>query len=638
MSVFVDMVGPGARLARKYANQAAAAVTAGLASIAAAVTAAGATITAAMNAALVTLTQYVATAETAINVARGRAETAADAAEAALDDILDFTAGPQGMPGSGNLIGFSVADYATGDGVTNDTVGLNDLAADVMAAGGGVVDFTPGATYLIGIQTLEGTINGYLFDPHNVIKITGCNFPLTLRGNGCKIKCVDDLKYGSFNPDGTVRNETMPFMGDAIATPYKEMIHVADCTGFVDISGFELDGNCTNLEIGGQWGDTGRQIPCTGLYLKDNTGGERITDVKSHHHGLDGWQLNGVSPDAGSLSTMGAAVNVDCQHNGRQGLSIVGGAGWIFDTCKFGFTGKDTGFAASAPGAGVDIEGEGGKVVHDLTFRRSEFFCNSGAGLIADQGASENIAFEHCRFIGDTNWAIWPDNPRYRFRGCTFIGASTHLHANADPDKAAQFDDCRFLDDPALSPTGLVYGGANPDKPCLDLGTGSENVAFRRTRFALTHTLALPYLTGAIMEDCVLSQVGGQNSYCRPTVRGLVKMTTAGSNSFEFMPTVQGELIYNGESQTRKTITPTIGAIPAGTVGIVDTAISFFPNLEAVIVNVEYPQSKIPWCHVFPTINDSGNVRVNIHNLAGGTITPGLVTIHLRKIPMIPQA
>lgn len=625
----MDLAGPGARLAKKYANQAASAVTAGIASISAAVTTAQATITSAKNAALTALTQYVASAQAAINVARGRAETAADAAEAALDSINDFTHGPQGMPGSGNLIGFSADDFgAVGDGVTNDTVALNDLAAAVMVAGGGVVDFTPGATYLVGIQTFNGTINNYLFDPHDVLKITGCNFPLILRGNGCKIKCADDLKFGSFNADGTVRNEAMPFTGDAIASPYKEMIHVADCTGFVHISGFELDGNCTNLEIGGQWGDTGRQIPCTGLYLKDNTGGERVEDVESHHHCLDGWQLNGVSPDAGSLSTMGAAVNVNCHHNGRQGQSVVGGAGWTYDNCKFGYTGKDTGFAASAPAAGVDIEGEGGKVVHDMTYRRCEFFCNSGAGLIADQGASENITFEDSRFIGDTNWAAWADNPRYRFVRCTFIGALTHLHPNSDPDLAARFEDCRFLDDPALSPTGLVYGGSNPNKPILDLGTGDTNVRFTRSRFDLTHAHSLPYTGEAIYDDCVMTQVAATAAYPRGHYKGVNFLDTAGSVDLTGNPQIEGDLIINGASSVRKSESHNFGTVGAGASAIFETSFSMFVPDSQVLARLDplIPNFSIK---VYPNID--GNARVVITNETGSSVNVGTRTVHMRR-------
>jgi hypothetical protein len=430
---------------------------------------------------------------------------------------------------------------ARGDGATNDTAAFAALAAEVNRRGGGTVVLRK-ATYIVGRQRqLGGLDGGYAFEPDKIMEFVGCTHPLRIRGNGALIRCAPGLRYGTFDPrTGAATNHSVPFYdGREIASPYRWMIKVEKCTGPVEISKLELDGNATSLVLGGLWGDTGRQIPAIGLGLYNNLGSERITDLHAHHHGLDGVIVDGLDEDRPRRSVLSG---VRSEYNGRQGCSIVGGRGYDFVDCQFNHTGRAG--IESAPGAGVDIEAEN-KKVRDLTFRDCEFVDNRGADLLADQGDSERASFTGCRFVATTMWAAWPLKPYFRFDRCTFVGPICNAFGDAErPERATVFTDCIFRDDPALSPTGIVYIGQNQTGPIADFPT-QPNVRFRRCDVQLTHRHVLPWTSNSVIfEDCTMSQRSTATAYPRGIFIGRNRISAPVDM---YGARVMGELILNGK-------------------------------------------------------------------------------------------
>ena len=190
-------------------------------------------------------------------------------------------------------------------------------------------------------------------------------------------------------------------------------------------------------------------------------------------------------------------------HNCRQGLSLVGGRGYDFEDCEFNHTGRSA--IQSAPSAGFDIEAEGRKTVRDLTFQRCRFVDNAGAGMVADSGDSEGARFVECQFIGTSTWSAWPRKPRFSFDNCAFVGAVSNVHADRDPARAAQFRNCRFTDDPALSPSGRVFSGGEEGAPIVNMGQ-SDNILFDRCGFDLRGRAVLPWSWRAHYRDCTMKQ------------------------------------------------------------------------------------------------------------------------------------
>jgi hypothetical protein len=260
--------------------------------------------------------------------------------------------------------------------------------------------------------------------------------------------------------------------------------------------------------------------------------------VQSHHHGQDGIMINGDH----TRSTRSRFENVITEYNARQGVSLVGGRGYDFLRCKFNNTGRSV--IASAPAAGVDIEAEGTKLNRDFTFEDCEFSNNVGCGLLADAGDSEEATFKRCKFIGTTSWSAWPHKPRFSFEDCTFVGTLVHPFPHEDPGQAAQFHDCRFRDDPTLSPNGRIYFAGNRQHAIVDMAE-SHNVFFNRCLFRLTHDGLMPWSWRAIYSDCTMTQTAKKVAFPRGMYLGY---NTISGPADMYNSKILGTLLLNGKT------------------------------------------------------------------------------------------
>ena len=432
---------------------------------------------------------------------------------------------------------------ARGDGTTNDTDAFAALSTHLNAAGGGTVVLRP-VTYIVGKHLpATGGEAAYAFAPSPILHFADCARPVIVRGNGAVLRAQSGLRFGSFDAaSGRPVERGRRFYDRRFrASPYIAMIHAERCSGGVELTDIELDGNSAGLRIGGQWGDLQWQVPGSGILLADNSGAERIAAIHSHHHPLDGIQINGLS-ERSSSSTV---TNCVFDQNARQGCSVVGGRNYAFDRCRFSRTGKAG--LRSAPSAGVDIEAED-KLVRNLSFAACEFSDNSGPGLLAESGDSEGATFASCTFVGTTAWSAWPNKPGFRFSGCTFLGAMVHPYGSPDPERAAQFADCRFVDDPSLSPTRAVYGGTGEQLPIVQL-PNSANARFDRCTFQLVAKAVLPWSTyDVIFNDCRMSQKSPAVSYPRGTFFGT---DVIDGNAMLENSIIRGTVILNGRTLPR---------------------------------------------------------------------------------------
>jgi hypothetical protein len=427
---------------------------------------------------------------------------------------------------------------AKGDGATNDTSAFQALARAVNEAGGGTVEFRR-TTYLVGRQTPSGKSDSlYYFQPTPLLEFTQCSKPLVIHGNGAVLRCAPGLRFGVFDMAGRPNNPPMPYLGPGLATPYRFMILAEKCTGPVSISNIEIDGNLGRLQIGGRYGDTGWQVPHCGIGLVNNRGDEIIENVHCHHHGMDGLVIDGDDSAMRPLPKR-AITGLVSDYNGRQGCSLVGGRGYVFVKCKFNRTGRSA--VASAPGAGVDIEAEG-KLNRDFSFTDCEFVDNYGQGMVADSGDSEGATFSRCLFIGTTSWSTWSFKPRIRFLNCRFVGTAVRPYGDKDPERATQYIDCLFLDDPKLSPTGKVYLGGKANYPIVDTGD-AENVLFSRCTFRLTHNGLLPWGWHSIYANVRMDQAAPVEAY--PKGRYIGSNVINGKVDL-YGSKIEGKLVLNG--------------------------------------------------------------------------------------------
>jgi hypothetical protein len=431
---------------------------------------------------------------------------------------------------------------ARGDGVTSDAPAFAALSAEMNRRGGGTLWLGAKRTYVVGGQVRGGAEFGWT--PAPVLDLHDISGPLSIIGNGARLRCQAGLRFGTFDPasDRPVQRHLPNYRRDELASPYQGLIWIRNCSAPVEIRDVELDGNLEKLRIGGPFGDTGWQLPGTGLLLQDNLGPEIIDNIYSHHHGQDGAMIIG-DPGRTARSRFTRLI---CRNNGRQGLSITGGRGYDFADCEFSKTGRSA--IMSAPGAGVDIEAEGGRTIRDLSFIRCKFVDNAGVGMLAEAGDSEDVRFANCLFVGTTTWSAWPKKPHYTFDDCTFVGSVVNAFPDDDPARAARFSHCRFTDAASLSPTSAVFTGGGP---IANLGK-SDNVLFDGCTFELQGGGVLPWSWRATYRDCTMAQRSTQTAmtkgkyFGRTTISGPVDL---------YGSMILGTVILNGS------------AVPTGPVG-----------------------------------------------------------------------
>lgn len=417
---------------------------------------------------------------------------------------------------------------ARGDGRTDDTLAFQALGRAISERRGGTIMLAAGATYRVGRQA-RGTVAAgpaYLFQP--MLRITGCT-GVTIIGRGATLKLNDGLHYGSFDP-GTGRRFDPPpgkFTDRRYAAAIGALIEIRSSRG-VRLADLVLDGNVDQLAIGGRW-EIDIQLAADGLQLIDVAEVE-IANLVARNNGRDGVYLRGLGRAEHSPTDAIRCQRLRCDRNGRQGMSIVGGAGLSFTDCSFANTGQ--GPIDSAPGAGVDIEPNGRDWATGIRFAGCTFINNSGVGLVAAQGASRDITARQCTFwqgfpralpvtrgSGD---AFWLTKPGVQIGQCHVHGTVTNVVASAEIS-GCSFDDARHP----------IYGHAAQRRPYLIanasgtftdcsfaiLGAGKQGlvyatkpVTFRRCAMrhggsGLTANMAVAFLgAAATLEDVTFAE------------------------------------------------------------------------------------------------------------------------------------
>lgn len=517
-----------------------------------------ATAVAAQNAAAASATAAAASATAAAQLAAGigdisAAENAIIAALAAGGSVSLSTLETSGLPYQPEWFG------AKGDGTTNDTAAFQALATVINMSGGGTISLKARATYLVGLQTLvnDGT---FMWKGQDILTISGCTSPFKLIGNGAKFKLASSLKFGTFNSSGASTTHTLPYTGGDLSTVVPEaVVTVKNCTARVILDNFEVDGNQANLNIGGQFGDTGYQVPGDGVALWSNTAGETVTNVYAHHCPRDNFSVIGGNSPIDSTTPKSGSVFMGCKglYAGRSNMSFTGGRGFDFIDCNFNLAGKAT--IASAPNAGVDLEAEVGKI-RDIRFTNCDFRQNAGNALVADSGDTQRVRCEQCIFVGSDSWAGWVVKPYFTFEDCIFAGPVTLSPTRITTDIASPnaalpvFTRCTFTDDTAYSSTGSLYTGGEILN-ASDGSGGRTGIVFDKCHFRANYTNYLASTaSGGTFKSCSFDISGAHagGALANADFSGDTTITTTAGGRLELFAAGNvpqrwaGKITYNG--------------------------------------------------------------------------------------------
>lgn len=490
------------------------------------------------------------------------------------------------------------------DGVTNETLAFVAMSREVRRRNGGVI-LLDRTVYMVGLQDAANTNTGNAFgvgvgpSPLDFSNMSG---RVQIIGNGAIFRTVSGLKYGSFNPATGAARTTISTTPTDAASPFEGVVRWVDCSGDLTLEGFRCEGQNHTFVLGGEYGDTGRQVSNYGLYIVRATGRISGVDFDAVRMGLDGGaaQLTTTATSPKRPLTM---TRCFFDENGRQGFSQVGGRGARYVDCRFNRTGR--GGVSSAPCSGFDMEAEGANLNRDTVFDGCEFVDNVGTAMVADSGDSADATFRRCKFIGTTNWAVWANKPGMVFEDCKIIGAVVNPYPDASGKLSNRFIRCLFTDDPALSPTGLVYG------PRVVETVPATGTLFDDCDFTLVGAMTLPYTpNGVRYRDCRLSQATATATIMTGTFTGL-NVISAPANAVNLANSnyVSGIVNLNGAVVSSAGGEPWDFYTPAITVG--SGALTTFSTYGK-------------WKQVGKTVHFMLTIRINDNGTGADTLTATL--------------
>jgi hypothetical protein len=362
---------------------------------------------------------------------------------------------------------------AVGNGTTDDTDAFLAASQALTDASGGMLILTSGKTYRVGKQTHVSGQYPYYQYKNMIWTHDAYKRKVIIDGNNATLKLNDGLHFGSFDKStGVVYNPTLPFTDYDYNVGVGNIIQIRNCDD-VEIKDVTIDGNIDGIELGGLWGDQGRQCIGSGIDLYTNAK-VNISNVYTHHNALDGIIVGWEGVVTGGATTPHVLDNIRSEYNARQGLSWVGGTSLTVSNSKFNHTGKHR--FCSPPGAGLDIEAEAA-VNRNGQFTNCDFVNNTSCGVVADSGDSADCNFTDCLIWGTTSWSTWIVKPGFKFTNCDIYGSAVHGYGSNDSNEATKYTNCYFSD------YSGVYEGTTYDSyrntALIYLYSGGENVTYQ---------------------------------------------------------------------------------------------------------------------------------------------------------------
>lgn len=310
------------------------------------------------------------------------------------------------------------------DGVSDDTTLIKRARNVIQAAGGGTLTLT--REYIVGKQIKNSSPSAskkyWQSLDEDFLTFQDCVGVNIYFNSDAKITFSNGLRYGSFDPL-TGLPYTPPtgnFTNQAYSATPGNVIDFVNCKGCT-VRNPQIDGNMSNIIVGGRWGDKGIQLPSIGIRSAFSVN-IRIINPEIIGMPLDALYATGRSGQWINFMVYGGT----CTKSGRQGFSWTGGEGVFFYGTRLLDTGK--GEISSSPGAGIDIEDNGQGCVfgrfYDLIISN-----NTGVGVLA-LNTTKNIRFNGCEIAGETNSAIWASSNDVNFNDCQIYGTLVNCASN----------------------------------------------------------------------------------------------------------------------------------------------------------------------------------------------------------------
>lgn len=352
---------------------------------------------------------------------------------------------------------FNIVDFGYKIGSGENATQYFQAAAKAINDNGGGVLYLPYDTYIVGKQSFVAGV-GYSYE--KIFSIDNPDLKIVIKSDGAKIKFADGLRFGAFDVNtGAPLNTPNGYIGPG-ATNIGYAFDIWRARLFSVLGSIEVDGNDTNMIIGGRFGDTGTQCIQYGFVVKD-VPLVYAENVYCHHSCLDGFYLGGVdTTESSNVNVSGTKhqkviINLVSEYNGRQALTIGGGSNYTFIGGSLSHTGQSV--MQSQPMSGCDIETEAGSV-HNVKFYGTVSTNNRGSQLLT-VGDVYDVAWHDGKILqGENNASCIYGNyngRNVRFYDCSISGVNTALGvsgANFVTPDSFRFYRCTITDDVKVNP------------------------------------------------------------------------------------------------------------------------------------------------------------------------------------------
>jgi hypothetical protein len=268
---------------------------------------------------------------------------------------------------------------------------------------------------------------------NDVMDIVNCN-NVTIEGAG-----LVTIKFTGNIPIGTLANRKN---NKDSAVHAGAFIRLTNCTN-ITLLNLNADGNNQNFRLLKVWGAgvNPYERENEGLYILN------CQRVKVFNSSFNGFCRDGalILQDADKIPVKNIAfTNCSFNNNGRNGFSWCGGDSVTFYKCVF--KNNCMGKIQTNPGSGLDIEPERYALCTNGKITKCEFSGNGGYALTSGYPTASDVVFDSCTIMGNTNYALICQSPKFRFKNCALAGTCLLYYDTDTEAEGINFTNCTFAD------------------------------------------------------------------------------------------------------------------------------------------------------------------------------------------------
>jgi len=293
-----------------------------------------------------------------------------------------------------------------------------------------------GGKYVVGVlpkYSSEQNIPTGAITINDVMHLENCS-NIIIEGRGSvSIKFADGIPFGTL-PDR--KNVT------DISVHIGSLFRFINCTG-ITLLNLKTDGNNEKFKLLKPWGagNNPYEREHEGLFIL-NCQEVKVSNVSFNGYGRDGAM---ILQDADKIPVKNIFfTNCSFNNNGRDGFSWCGGKNVNFYNCFF--KNNSVGKIQTNPGSGLDIEPERNALCENGKIINCEFSGNGGYALTSGYATASDVLFDGCTIIGNTNYAMICQSPKYTFNKCTIAGTCLLYYDAGKEADGTNFTNCTFAD------------------------------------------------------------------------------------------------------------------------------------------------------------------------------------------------